>query len=485
MPAYADSCTNAPGKLEIFQYDFFNGQSDFLIPEGPLSAVPRFGWGPLSEGGRALEKTPASVYLLNQGPLPLRLQIRFRLRHTSGFSRLRVRLDSYCVREIYLTSERLEHEVHLPELLLPEGGHHLFFETIPGGPRIEFFNLRLSAQSAPRTELTPGLPFDLYQRYRLAADMAGCLHPSTLLDIGGHLGDQDGHLATTHDFLADSMHPGEQGSEPPNIWVTDQRQYDHPDCRPAPAWDQPFPDAFFDMVISLDTLEHLPGDRRQQFLAELDRLARHWILLGAPFASPQIEAAERDLAQGIMKSQTFLKEHQELGLLPASMVEDFFAGQRGYSIYSFPNGYLPRWKEVQILSQHFFRIQDYSVLQMFNRLYNRTFYPLDQAEPAYRTVFLMSKTPLTPAQESALESFRTADSGQEHFLSEDPVFLELHERIGRLFGEREKALVDVQFLINERQILIQQEQELIRFLQHELEKPLWRLAIDRFRKRLP
>ena len=169
--------TPTAGKLEIFQHDFFNGQSDFLIPEGPLSAVPRFGWGPLFEGARALEKTPASVYLLNQGPLPLRLQIRFRLRHTSGFSRLRVRLDSYCVREIYLTSERLEHEMHLPELLLPEGGHHLFFETIPGGPRIEFFNLRLSAQPAPRAELTPGLPFDLYQRYRLAADMAGVSAP--------------------------------------------------------------------------------------------------------------------------------------------------------------------------------------------------------------------------------------------------------------------------------------------------------------------
>lgn len=472
-------------KLDIFQHDFFGDERDFVLSEGPVSAVPRFGWGPLSGGRRALEKEPGSVYLLNQGPLPLRLQIGFQLRHSPDFSLLRVRLDSYVVKEIYLSSELLEHEIDLPELLLPEGGHHLFFDLIPGGPTIEFFNLRISAEPAPRAELIAGLPFDLYQRYRLAADIAGCLRPLTLLDVGGHLGDEGGHLAMTQDFLADSMDTREKGSDAPGIWLTDLRQCDHPAFRPAPAWDQPFPDTFFDLVLSLDTLEHLPEDRRQKFLAELDRLARRWILLGAPFASPQIEEAERDLSQGLMTSQRFLREHRELGLPEASLVEDFFGKRKGYSIYSFPNGYLPRWKETQILSQYCFRLRDYQIIQTFNRLYNRTFYPLDQAEPAYRTVFLICKTPPTAADESALESVRTAEPAKTRFLSDQPVFLELYERMGQLLEEWERAFSDTQFLINERQILIRKNQELIQSLQKELEKPWWRLAVDRLRKRLP
>ena len=469
-------------KLDAFQHDIFEEQDDFLLVEDPLVAVPRFGWGPLTSGGRTLEKTPSSIYLLNPVDKPLRLRISFRLHHSSDFSRLRVLLDSHSLREIYLGSERLQHQVDLPEVVISSGGHHLFLDLVPLGPRVNLSDLRISVQPAEREDLTLALPFDLYQRYQLAADITGCLHPSSLIDVGGYLGDKGGHLASTQDFLDSAMQ--RDNADNSSIWFTDARHCDHPGYAPAPAWDQPFKDAFFDMVMSLDTLEHLPDDRREDFLSEIDRLARRWILLGAPFASAQVEAAECALAVSVMASQRFLQEHRELGLPQNLLVENFFGAKRGYRVYRFPNGYLPRWKEMQVLSQHLFRFRDYMVIQVFNRLYNQTFYRFDQAEPAYRTVFLISKAPLACEQESALKALHCADPQPARRCSDNAEFLELHERIARLLDERDKALTDVQFLANERQKLILSLQEENRELRDKLSTPLWDLAMERLRKRL-
>lgn len=46
----------------------------------------------------------------------------------------------------------------------------------------------------------------------------------------------------------------------------------------------PFPDAYFDLTVTIDTLEHIPAGRRRLFLSELIRVSKESVFIIAPFA---------------------------------------------------------------------------------------------------------------------------------------------------------------------------------------------------------
>ncbi len=476
LAAHAGSGT--AGRLALFQHDYFEAAPDFVRCRGPLEALPRQGWGSLREESRRLARSPASLYLLNSGPAPLACRASLGLRHPGEFATLRFRLGSLVLAEARLDSEVTAHRLELPEFLLPAGGHHLVFElTTPGSPEVFLGPLEFESRKAEAAQLTETLPFDLYQRYRFAAQAAGVLAPDSVLDVGGFLGDAEGHLATTADFLS--------GPNGPAVHTTDLRQGDFPGHLPAPAWRQPFAGGSFDLVLSLDLLEHLPPERRPDFLAELDRVARRWILLGAPRGAPEVDRAEEELSRGLMQSRAFLSEHRELGLPRPADVESFFE-RLGYQVLSFPNGFLPRWVALQGLTQFFFGLDDAGLFLEFNRLCNRGVYPHDLRSPAYRTVWVIAKQPLPAPQEEALQGLLSSgeDPGLEELLLRQAAFLGLEQQALALFERRQRSLRDTQFLINERQKLAGLQSREISALREELEHtPLWRLARRRWRRR--
>lgn len=59
----------------------------------------------------------------------------------------------------------------------------------------------------------------------------------------------------------------------------------------------PFEDSTFDVVISLDTLEHIPRDKRQKFLAEIKRTTKKTILLHFAANDPPKQFLARDADQ--------------------------------------------------------------------------------------------------------------------------------------------------------------------------------------------
>jgi SAM-dependent methyltransferase len=472
-------------KLDLFQHDYFDeGVADIIQVQEQASelvdVVLRSGWGPRNSDGRELAAFPAVLYLLNRCDQPLTVRFTIRIAHTPAFSTLRIRLDSYVISEICLDSEQVERTVQPEDILLPPGGHHLFFDLFPGGPEVTVQSIGIEAQPTSHARLVAGLPFDLFQRYRLSSDIARILGPQTVLDIGGYLGDENGHLAVTHDFFQPETRTS------PQITVTDLRQCDHPDYWKAPASRQPFADSGFDLVMSLDVLEHLPETERKAFLEELDRLSCRWILLGAPFASMEVEKAEAELAESVMQTRHFLNEHRELGLPTEAFVRDFYLS-RGYTVRSFPNGYLPSWLYWQVTTQHYFALNDYDITGRYNSLYGTVFYPADNREPAYRHILLISKSPLGPGTEAKLaEILPRKMPGDDRIegLGSQPAFLEIHERINQLTERRRKALTDVQFLINERQKLIGLLEREVEELKRLEARPLWRKAWDRLREKI-
>lgn len=81
----------------------------------------------------------------------------------------------------------------------------------------------------------------------------------------------------------------------------------------------PLKDSSYDSVVSVDTLEHVPPDRRTPFVKELVRIAKKKVILIAPYGSSRHEQYERQLAESLIErgrsAPTYLSEHQKYGLV--------------------------------------------------------------------------------------------------------------------------------------------------------------------------
>jgi len=76
----------------------------------------------------------------------------------------------------------------------------------------------------------------------------------------------------------------------------------------------PFRDDSFDVVLSLDTLEHVPRELRQQFVNEMLRTARRYVIMGFPegrAAEEHDKAMERYFTRQHGSTHMFFVEHRE------------------------------------------------------------------------------------------------------------------------------------------------------------------------------
>lgn len=459
------------GRIREFQHDFTGPpEQEILQTAGPVVAVLRQGWSALKGPFREIESS-ASAYLINEERAPLELTIKIRIRRLSGHSGLMVRLNSLALAEIQLTSETPEREILLTDVLLPSGGHHLRFDLTSSGARIAAGPIEIQSKPGRRRDLTLSLPFDLFQRYETAARLLRTVGAESALDVGGLIGDEGGHLATTADFLTEAA----------EATSSDLRHCDHPSHVPATAWEQPFESASFDVVLSLDVLEHLPPDRRGDFLTELDRLARSWIVLGGPFRSLEVERAEELLRMHLMGSHRFLEEHRRLGLPDLEETLRFFERDRGYTAFVLPNGFLPRWTWMQAWTQHLFALREWRAFRDFNRVYNSRFFERDQEAPAYRRMILVCKQPPSDSIRSEIEGMAKSsrpDSEAALWAEDERFFRAVAQWMDRE-RKRQVAIHDLNFLLNARE-------ELVGILENEIERlnrlPLWKFAARRLRR---
>ncbi|OGD20670.1 MAG: hypothetical protein A2W03_02815 [Candidatus Aminicenantes bacterium RBG_16_63_16] len=191
--------------------------------------------------------------------------------------------------------------------------------------------------------------YDQFQRYRVLEAVLDSLHPRkeiTVLDVGGVSPDRDGRslwlplrrLVPEGGFVLDLRPARERGF-----------------IRGDGGW-LPFKDKSFDVVASLDTLEHVPPGGRPEFLRELGRVARGSLVLSAPFRDPEIERVETLLFRqirdrhGVEHEQ--LKEHGRHGLPAVDEVRGHLA--RGFPAnVDFSYGSLTRWLFLQTIENIF------------------------------------------------------------------------------------------------------------------------------------
>lgn len=235
------------------------------------------------------------------------------------------------------------------------------------------------------------MPFDQFGRYHMMREAVDAcrshldLASLTILDVGGFYEDNGVPTLPIKRFL-----PLDQ------VTVLDVVDCDLPGYIKGDGTGLNFPDASFDLVVSADTLEHIPQQQREQFWHELLRVARHGVILLAPFGDAQTEAAEALLFEYIRADlhaeHQQLKEHRDYRL-PRLQEWLAFLEREGRYAHAYPTGYLHAWIGMMLIKHVLLRIDPGPVAQhLVDQYYNRSFFATERREPAYRQLIIVEKT---------------------------------------------------------------------------------------------
>src|SRR4051794_10291901 len=235
------------------------------------------------------------------------------------------------------------------------------------------------------------MPFDQFGRYHMLREALDACRAQleqpmlTILDVGGFYEDNGVPTLPITRFL-----PADQ------VTVLDVVDCALPGYVKGDGAALNFGDSSFDIVVSADTLEHIPRPRREAFWHELLRVARHGVILLAPFGNPEVEAAEALLFEYIKTDleaeHQQLKEHRDYGLPVLAEWSQFLDGA-GYVQRSYPTGYLHAWIGMMLIKHVLLRVDPGPAAQhLVDLYYNRSFFATERREPAYRHLIVVEKT---------------------------------------------------------------------------------------------
>jgi hypothetical protein len=227
------------------------------------------------------------------------------------------------------------------------------------------------------------LPFDQFQRYKGVEEVIRVLRKNKkqkILDVGGYPG-------LIADFVSDD-----------ETYVVDVIPGRKPNYIRGDGIALPFKDDSFDVVIAVDTLEHVSIEKRGRFVSELIRCGSKYVILMGPFFSENIQMAEKIIFEFSLKTlgRDFanshpLREHLEHGLPDMKQFVSEIDRQ-GCAFEVFPSGYLYHWIILNFVKHFLFTIPDSDDLhKMIDKYYNLYFYEEDKREPSYRHMFVITK----------------------------------------------------------------------------------------------
>jgi len=242
------------------------------------------------------------------------------------------------------------------------------------------------------------LAFDFYERYILLEPIEKIFRPREapyrVLDVGGH---------------TPAFWPGFSsiaGTLIPDASVAVVDVYPRAELNnyiQATGLALPFPDESFDLVCSLDTLEHLSGEDRPAFLAELLRVTRDGLYVAFPFDSPSNRWAESTLAE---HTSAVLNDRQ-FGLPERARIDGLLASGP-YPWIGFEQGSTDVWLSM-MLAYHSLRTPGREFVQELNRRFNQVYAAQDWAAPAYRAGYVLSKRRSLAELQALRESFNSPE----------------------------------------------------------------------------
>ncbi len=201
---------------------------------------------------------------------------------------------------------------------------------------------------------------------------------------------------------------------PYRFWAYDTtfEQYRSPNMQPlvGSVLKLPFANDSFDVVISIDMLEHLPSETtRLEALSQMHRVAKHALIIGFPCGAAA-QNAEKAIATFYQRKNIpipeWLKEHQAHGLPSETLIADFFNTTPRLCI-SNGSTYFHRWlieKEASLLWNGIF----FLATLFFRPLIQWTLMKQPQdLRQAYRRIYVLPKNPQLISLLSKFQPFET------------------------------------------------------------------------------
>jgi hypothetical protein len=246
---------------------------------------------------------------------------------------------------------------------------------------------------APPAQEPIDAPFDQYQRYAITTAIAramGGTPAPRILDVGGH------HL----DFWFRPRRPiAEFLPEAPSITV-DLARSRLPGYLCARGDALPFPGGQFDLVCSVDVLEHVPPAARATVLAQAMRVSRRAAVVAAPFRSPVVERAEALVSDFIRDvcgyEQGQLQEHREHGWPDLDASAAAFEAA-GWHVRVFGYGSVWTWV-LMMIDKHALQAMAGSKRAQIalDRAFNESRFDADREPPCYRQFVVAARSPDDP-----------------------------------------------------------------------------------------
>lgn len=262
---------------------------------------------------------------------------------------------------------------------------------------------------------TPPILFDQYSRYRAVAEVVQEIigkDRATLLDVGSGseclLDRLLPHCATT---FVDPLLVGSEGPE--RIAATAH----------SPLLD----DRRFDLVVSVDTLEHIPELEREAFVERLSQLARRGVVIAAPFSdagdATAVDAEVNRIYRSVhLRDYPWLVDHFTYGLPSLRTTRRLLEGL-GWECELVPNGHAWWLRSLLPLILVFHEIEELRPAALrLSAEFNRSLAPVDDVEPAYRYL-IVARRPGSPSLKAArrkpdeLEAARRWDRARDQILT--------------------------------------------------------------------
>lgn len=230
------------------------------------------------------------------------------------------------------------------------------------------------------------LAFDQFSRQYQAKRLVEAVRTKKrlkILDVGGNNG------ATRAFFPQD------------DVRIVDLYDVTEPWYTKASALDLPFEDNTYDVVTCFDVFEHIEEKDRARFMAEISRVAKHYILVAAPFDTEYVGEAERELNDYYAKitgaDHRWLREHIDNGLPNKAEIEKFFKDSNlEFAVYNSNNILL--WTAMQNLIFLADAVKAPERMSSLNRYYNQHMPNMgDGQEPSYRRIYFAAKSGRLPA----------------------------------------------------------------------------------------
>lgn len=239
-------------------------------------------------------------------------------------------------------------------------------------------------------EYVLALPFDQYQRYKIIADIINKFRTDKkafkILEVGASFeGNLKMFLPCDDIYLLDKEYPPEYKQRSNHI-IGDITKLDI--------------DKTYDIVVSIDTYEHIHPIAREKFINKLLHISKIVTIVAAPFDTPGV-AEHEVLANELYRvshgiEYKWLHEHIQNGLPSLPFTLELIK-KSGFDYAVIPNGYLPRWFDMISIYLLTEGMPEFSkVMAALYEFYNKNLYHYDNLDPAYRQVIVINKKDIKP-----------------------------------------------------------------------------------------